>query len=173
MELRCAAMCAAMCAARVPFPRPRTHPGCSRSRAEQDKAAKGTAGTCMAQPFLPPGLAGQRGGDLAQHAGYLNGRRSPRSRHKSARLCFLLSSGLSLVLLVIFPPPLTLWQGCRILMRQKLVKSQAFPGSSLGTRVCSKAEPTGFLPKHAAQGSTAPQPSAWHPLPICQHLAPE
>lgn len=157
-----AAMCTAICAAGAPSQRPRTHPGCCRSRAEQSRTRQpeGTAGTCMAQPFLPPGLAGQRGGDLAQHGGYLNGRRSPQSRHRSACLRFLLSSGLSLVLLVIFPPPLTLWQGGCILIRQKLVKSQAFPGSNLGTRGCSKAEPTGFLPRHTARGSTAPKPSA-------------
>lgn len=32
----------------------------------------------------------------------------------------------------LFSPPLTLWQGSRILMRRKLVKSQAFPGGRFG-----------------------------------------
>lgn len=52
-----------------------------------------------------PALRYVRGGDLAQCRGYLNGRRGPQRRHRSVYFCFLLSSFLSLVLMVIFSPP--------------------------------------------------------------------
>lgn len=67
---------------------------------------EGAARTSMARPcLLPEPHREQRGGDLAQHRGYLNGRSHPRCRHRSVCFCFLLRSGLSLVLMVIFPPP--------------------------------------------------------------------
>lgn len=60
-----AAMCTAICAAGAPSQRPRTHPGCCRSRAEQDKAARRHCrdlhGTAIPAP-RPRGAAGRRFG---------------------------------------------------------------------------------------------------------------